>query len=627
MLSKMYSVLIDAETEVGARIGRYVPNICREIDLCFVRGVQDAAARIAEGGIDVVVCEHTQDSDAFSFFDSMLRGPGGSLPFILLSRTKDADLAIRAMDSRMDYYIPEDTPNFFIELASRIKLAAERHRSAEQREYSMERSEATVGMMSMRGSPLEDILGRALEEALKLSRSKVGYIATYNCSSKKLKMIAWSLSAMVDSRLKDPPRIYDLDKTGIWGEPIRIMKPVIVNDYDAETVHTKKGTHPGNIKVRRLMMIPVIINGIPVGTAGVANKETDYTDEDEEQFRLFIGNLFSFYAQNIREDASRITENRMIDLIDVLPLGIATLNSAGTFIQSNYAADTYLGPENGELLNMSLESLSGEGAALIRSLLPKTGPGSPTKSGYFRYARGDRCADIFATVAYLNNENEGEFWLVSLSDVSVLIRSAGRLRQVRNSVRYFSAYSGHILSKVDDSIGQALMTTGDGEERTSLERSRRAIGDLIRYFRAESAIGRRLPVWMPLSACASGKPDGFSVAYSADGFSILADPVFPSMFENLYEASMIRGSVSASVSASEDGAGHLVISYRSDYPGASENARSSTGGTSDGPYEAIARDIAETSGFRYSSSTAGGTLEVRVTVPGESYSKSSGRAS
>ncbi len=627
MLSKMYSVLIDAETEVGARIGRYVPNICREIDLCFVRGVQDAAARIAEGGIDVVVCEHTQDSDAFSFFDSMLRGPGGSLPFILLSRTKDADLAIRAMDSRMDYYIPEDTPNFFIELASRIKLAAERHRSAEQREHSMERSEATVGMMSMRGSPLEDILGRALEEALKLSRSKVGYIATYNCSSKKLKMIAWSLSAMVDSRLKDPPRIYDLDKTGIWGEPIRIMKPVIVNDYDAETVHTKKGTPPGHIKIRRLMMIPVIINGIPVGTAGVANKETDYTDEDEEQFRLFIGNLFSFYAQNIREDASRITENRMIDLIDVLPLGIATLNSAGTFIQSNYAADTYLGPENGELLNMSLESLSGEGAALIRSLLPKTGPGSPTKSGYFRYARGDRCADIFATVAYLNNENEGVFWLVSLSDVSVLIRSAGRLRQVRNSVRYFSAYSGHILSKVDDSIGQALMTTGDGEERTSLERSRRAIGDLIRYFRAESAIGRRLPVWMPLSACASGKPDGFSVAYSADGFSILADPVFPSMFENLYEASMIRGSVSASVSASEDGAGHLVISYRSDYPGASENARSSTGGTSDGPYEAIARDIAETSGFRYSSSTAGGTLEVRVTVPGESYSKSSGRAS
>ena len=373
MLSKMYSVLIDAETEVGARIGRYVPNICREIDLCFVRGVQDAAARIAEGGIDVVVCEHTQDSDAFSFFDSMLRGPGGSLPFILLSRTKDADLAIRAMDSRMDYYIPEDTPNFFIELASRIKLAAERHRSAEQREHSMERSEATVGMMSMRGSPLEDILGRALEEALKLSRSKVGYIATYNCSSKKLKMIAWSLSAMVDSRLKDPPRIYDLDKTGIWGEPIRIMKPVIVNDYDAETVHTKKGTPPGHIKIRRLMMIPVIINGIPVGTAGVANKETDYTDEDEEQFRLFIGNLFSFYAQNIREDASRITENRMIDLIDVLPLGIATLNSAGTFIQSNYAADTYLGPENGELLNMSLESLSGEGAALIRSLLPKTG--------------------------------------------------------------------------------------------------------------------------------------------------------------------------------------------------------------------------------------------------------------
>ncbi|WP_157844234.1 hypothetical protein [Candidatus Methanomethylophilus sp. 1R26] len=210
-------MLIDAEPEFAARIGRYVPNINRDICLSFTRGAQDAAARIAEGGIEVVVCEHACGSDAFALFDSLLRGPGGSLPFILLSKTKDADLAIRAMDSRMDYYVPEDTPNFFSELASRIKLAAERHRSAEQREHSMERSEATVGMMSMRGSPLEEILGRALEEALKLSRSKVGYIATYNCSSKKLKMIAWSMSAMADSRLRNPPRIYDLDRTGIWG--------------------------------------------------------------------------------------------------------------------------------------------------------------------------------------------------------------------------------------------------------------------------------------------------------------------------------------------------------------------------------------------------------------------------
>ncbi|MEE3401361.1 MAG: hypothetical protein VZQ28_05315, partial [Methanomethylophilus sp.] len=70
----MYSVLIDAESEVGARIGRYVPNISKDIGLTFARGAQDAAARIAEGGIDVVVCEHTQGSDAFSFFDSMLRG-------------------------------------------------------------------------------------------------------------------------------------------------------------------------------------------------------------------------------------------------------------------------------------------------------------------------------------------------------------------------------------------------------------------------------------------------------------------------------------------------------------------------------------------------------------------------
>jgi DNA-binding NarL/FixJ family response regulator len=128
----MYSVLLAAaEPDLRTRIGKYVPNINQEIEIEAAEDEGSAISRIREGGVSVVVYEQNDTRDAFAFFDQMLRGPGENLPFILLSPHKDADLAIRAMDVRMDYYVPEDTPNFFSELASRIMLSAERRRSAE----------------------------------------------------------------------------------------------------------------------------------------------------------------------------------------------------------------------------------------------------------------------------------------------------------------------------------------------------------------------------------------------------------------------------------------------------------------------------------------------------------------
>lgn len=58
----------------------------------------------------------------------------------------------------------------------------------------------------------------ALNEAIALSDIKLGYIYYYNEERKEFILHAWSAEAMKECKISEPPTIFKLDETGIWGE-------------------------------------------------------------------------------------------------------------------------------------------------------------------------------------------------------------------------------------------------------------------------------------------------------------------------------------------------------------------------------------------------------------------------
>lgn len=307
----------------------------------------------------------------------------------------------------------------------------------------------------------------------------------------------------------------------------------------------------------------------------------------------------------------------MIGLIDSIPIGIATLNEDGSFIQANQSAVNYLLGPDGSLLNRSLDEVEGEGIDLIRGLIGRIGPGETTKAGYFRRSR----TDIYTTVTALSKEGQPSGWLVSMTNVSLIFRSAGSHRPARNTIRHFATYTGYALSAIDDDIEEVLKTTGEGEERETLEGIHKQFGDLVKYFRTESAIAQRPPVWRKLSDCVPKPPKGFRLDMKAAGYSILADPVFPSVFDLMYTTCLVHGSDSAEVSAAEDGNGGLTLFFRTEGYTATGFVTTIMGSTSDGLSSIMARDIAEASGFGFEVSVGGGVMEARISVPSESFSR------
>ena len=63
---------------------------------------------------------------------------------------------------------------------------------------------------------------------------------------------------MKECGVLNPQTIYELDKTGIWGEVVRQRKEIIVNDFLA--YHPlKKGYPEGHAPLYRFLSIPIFL--------------------------------------------------------------------------------------------------------------------------------------------------------------------------------------------------------------------------------------------------------------------------------------------------------------------------------------------------------------------------------
>lgn len=137
----------------------------------------------------------------------------------------------------------------------------------------------------------QQLLDFALEEAIKLTESKIGYIYFYSEEKRQFVLNTWSGNVMKECEVLNPQTVYDLDKTGCWGEAVRQRKTIILNDYQADNPH-KKGTPEGHVMLSKFLTIPVFVEEEIVAVIGVANKENDYNEADVRQLSLLMDSVW-----------------------------------------------------------------------------------------------------------------------------------------------------------------------------------------------------------------------------------------------------------------------------------------------------------------------------------------------
>ena len=113
------------------------------------------------------------------------------------------------------------------------------YRQQAGRNFNEIRLNSLLKLSQMYHKSLNDVLDFGLEEAINLTDSKIGYIYYYNEDTRNFTLYSWSSSVMKQCAIIEKQNIYQLEKTGLWGEAVRQRKAIITNDYPVQNLYKK----------------------------------------------------------------------------------------------------------------------------------------------------------------------------------------------------------------------------------------------------------------------------------------------------------------------------------------------------------------------------------------------------
>ncbi len=246
-----------------------------------------------------------------------------------------------------------------------IRDVTERRNIEDQIRLNYERVQVQLKLNQMTRSSLQEITDFVLEEAVRITRSEIGYLAFLNEDESVLTMHSWSKNAMKDCAVIDKPVHYDVDSTGLWGEAVRQRKPVITNNY-AEPNPLKKGIPEGHIRINRHMNIPVFVNDHIVLVAGLGNKKDEYDETDVHQLTILMENMWRLIERRNAEEALRKSEEQFRFIAENTNDIIWIMNENFRTTYMSHSVEKHLGYKPEEYIRMPLlERLPEESSAFM----------------------------------------------------------------------------------------------------------------------------------------------------------------------------------------------------------------------------------------------------------------------
>ncbi len=174
---------------------------------------------------------------------------------------------------------------------------------------------------------IDTLTNFALEEAINLTQSEIGYLAFLNEDESQLTMHSWSKQAMKEFKIDDKILVYNVSDAGLWAEAARSRRVSVINDYKKFDKLPKKGLPQGHVKISRLMNVPIFDGNKMVALTGVGNKKEDYNDSDIRQLQLMMDGMWRILQRKKaeielkkREERYRLLADNARDAIWILQL-------------------------------------------------------------------------------------------------------------------------------------------------------------------------------------------------------------------------------------------------------------------------------------------------------------------
>ena len=190
-------------------------------------------------------------------------------------------------------------------------------RAEEEIRRNLVRQKALLDMyQKMAAAPVPEIISFVVEHCVNVTGSAIGFVGLTSDDDQQMEAHIWSEKVMENCPL-NKPLAFSISEGGLWAEPIRQRRLIIVNDYLAPNPY-KKGYPEGHLELSRFMGVPVLDQGRAVAVAGVANRREEYTESDHYKVSLILEGMWDIIKRKRAEDFSKRVREELRRLNDEL---------------------------------------------------------------------------------------------------------------------------------------------------------------------------------------------------------------------------------------------------------------------------------------------------------------------
>jgi PAS domain S-box-containing protein/putative nucleotidyltransferase with HDIG domain len=149
-----------------------------------------------------------------------------------------------------------------------------------------------------------EIIQLALEHAVALTASQIGYLQFINPDQATISLYTWSQAILAECTAVYDTH-YPIDRAGIWADCVRAKRTITHNDYAA--LEGKYGLPDGHAPLIRHMGVPMLdAHANVILVIGVGNKAEDYDDSDARQVRLLADSMWKIVQRKRTESRLRL---------------------------------------------------------------------------------------------------------------------------------------------------------------------------------------------------------------------------------------------------------------------------------------------------------------------------------
>lgn len=202
----------------------------------------------------------------------------------------------------------------------------------------------------------EALFQTIINQAVVLTDSAHGFWGFLSKDEIEMTSIIWSDKTLEGCRMSKFGNEIPSPMADLWKEPIRLKKPVIINDYQSKPPG-KKGLPPGHVPITRLVMVPFLMKERIVLLVGMANKASDYTEEDVQQLHAFVTNALLVMEKKKTEQDLGKAEEKYRSIFENAIEGLFRSSPEGPFLAVNPAMARIFGYDSPEALIRSLRDI------------------------------------------------------------------------------------------------------------------------------------------------------------------------------------------------------------------------------------------------------------------------------